>query len=49
MGTSLRSQVLVHYKKLLHTAQAVFQNDPVRIASEFVYNRDFILYSFFFV
>lgn len=35
MGTSLRSQVLTHYKKLLRTAQAVFQNDPTRIASEF--------------
>jgi len=44
MGTSLRSQVLTHYKKLLRTTQAVFQNDPVRIASEFVYHRDFILY-----
>ncbi len=44
MGTTLRSQVLNHYKKLLRTAQAVFQNDPVRIASEFVYNRDCILY-----
>ncbi|CAF0837057.1 unnamed protein product [Rotaria sordida] len=33
MGTSLRSQVLAHYKKLLHTAQVVFQNDPPRIAS----------------
>jgi hypothetical protein len=44
MVTPLRSQVLAHYKKLLRTAQAVFQNDPVRIASEFVYNRDFILY-----
>lgn len=34
MGSSLRSQVLKHYKKLLHTTQAVFQNDPTRIASE---------------
>jgi hypothetical protein len=43
MGTSLRSQVLTHYKKLLRTAQAVFHNDPVRIASKFIYNRDMIL------
>lgn len=34
MGRSLRSQVLTHYKKLIRTAQGVFQNDPVRIASE---------------
>ncbi|CAF0824691.1 unnamed protein product [Adineta steineri] len=34
MGTSLlRSQVLKHYKKLIRTSQAVFQNDPTRIAS----------------
>ncbi|UJR36037.1 hypothetical protein I4U23_028774 [Adineta vaga] len=33
MGTPLRSQVLTHYKKLLRTAQNVFQNDPIRIAS----------------
>ncbi|CAF2478407.1 unnamed protein product [Rotaria sp. Silwood2] len=33
MGTSLRSQVLAHYKKLLRTAQVVFQNDPTRIAN----------------
>jgi hypothetical protein len=43
MGTSLRSQVLTHYKKLLRTAQVVFQNDPVRIASEFIYYRNSIL------
>jgi hypothetical protein len=46
MGTPLRLQVLANYKKLIRTAQAVFQNDPVRIASEFVYHRDFILYFF---
>lgn len=34
VGRSLRSQVLTHYKKLIRTAQAVFQDDPVRIASE---------------
>ncbi|CAF1043975.1 unnamed protein product [Adineta ricciae] len=33
MVTPLRSQVLAHYKKLIRTAQGVFQNDPVRIAS----------------
>ncbi|CAF0832745.1 unnamed protein product [Adineta ricciae] len=33
MVTPLRSQVLAHYKKLIRTAQDVFQNDPVRIAS----------------
>ena len=48
MGTSLRLQVLAHYKKLLHTAQNVFQNDPTRIASKLIYHRDFIV-SFFFV
>ena len=37
MGTSLRSQVLAHYKKLLYTAQVVFQNDPIRIASKFIF------------
>ena len=36
MGTPLRSQVLNHYKKLIRTAQVVFQNDPMRIASEFI-------------
>ena len=40
MNTSLRSQVLSHYKKLLHTAQLVFQNDPVRIASELISKRN---------
>lgn len=34
VGRSLRSQVLTHYKKLIRTAQAVFQDDPVRITSE---------------
>lgn len=34
MVTPLRAQVLTHYKKLLRTAQAVFQNDPARIASK---------------
>ncbi|CAF3340539.1 unnamed protein product [Rotaria socialis] len=33
MSISLRSQVLTHYKKLIRTAQAVFQNDPARIYS----------------
>lgn len=40
MATPLRSQVLKHYKKLIRTAQNVFQNDPVRIASELLHARN---------
>jgi hypothetical protein len=43
MVTPLRSQVLAHYKKLLRTAQGVFQNDPVRIASESIYKKMILL------
>ena len=35
MNSKLRTQVLTHYKTLLRTARAVFQNDPARIASKF--------------
>jgi hypothetical protein len=45
MVTPLRSQVLAHYKKLLHTAQVVFQNDPTRIASEFRYNKKILFHT----
>ena len=36
MTTTLRLQVLAHYKKLLRTAQIVFENDPVRITSKLI-------------
>ena len=46
MVTPLRSQVLAHYKKLIRTAQGVFQNDPERIASElFSMHTDFYFMS----
>jgi len=43
MVTPLRSQVLAHYKKLLRTAQGVFQNDPARIASEWIHKKMILL------